>query len=424
MEAKKAKRAKEAKSSFKERLEPGYKRTEVGVIPEDWTIETLGELGKWLSGGTPSMSEKTYWDGSVPWVSPKDMKVARLHDASDHVSEKALTNGTRLAPQHALLIVVRGMILAHSLPVARAERSLAFNQDIKALIARDSVDSNFLLWWFQANRSALLSLTAESTHGTKRLPSETLFAQKIALPPLPEQKAIAEVLNKADALIECFERLVAKKHLLKRGVMQKLLRPKDKWVTIKLGSLGVFLKGSGVRKDESMSGDLPCVRYGEIYTKHNDYIKRFHSWISREVAATAKRLKAGDLLFAGSGETKEEIGKCVAFVDDLEAYAGGDIVILRQEKTNSVFMGYYLNTGPINRQKASKGQGDAVVHISASALADIDITIPALNEQVAIAAIFSAMDAEIVLLEAQLAKYRQIKQGLMQNLLTGRIRLV
>ena len=184
------------------------------------------------------------------------------------------------------------------------------------------------------------------------------------------------------------------------------------------------MKGSGIRKDESLKGNLHCVRYGEIYTKHNDYIKAFYSWISPTVAATAKRLKSGDVLFAGSGETKEEIGKCVAFVDDIEAYAGGDIVILRPEKANAMFLGYYLNTTPINRQKASKGQGDAIVHISAAALADIDLTLPSIEEQTAIAAILSDMDAEIAALEEKLAKARQIKQGMMQELLTGRIRLV
>jgi type I restriction enzyme, S subunit len=118
------------------------------------------------------------------------------------------------------------------------------------------------------------------------------------------------------------------------------------------------LKGSGVRKDECQSGDIPCVRYGEIYTTHNDYIKSFNSWISPGVACRARRLQTGDVLFAGSGETKEEIGKCVAFVDDLEAYAGGDIVILRPASAHPLFLGYYLNTPTINRQKASRGQGN------------------------------------------------------------------
>ena len=113
--------------------------------------------------------------------------------------------------------------------------------------------------------------------------------------------------------------------------MQELLTGKKrlpgfsgKWKVKRLGRLGGFLKGSGVTRDESASGSLACVRYGELYTRHNDCIKSFYSWISREVAyATATRLEQGDILFAGSGETKDEIGKCAAFVDDIEAYAGG-----------------------------------------------------------------------------------------------------
>jgi type I restriction enzyme, S subunit len=142
------------------------------------------------------------------------------------------------------------------------------------------------------------------------------------------------------------------------------------------------------------------------------------------VAATARLLKQGDLLFAGSGETKEEIGKCVAFADDMEAYAGGDIVILRSENSSPVFLGFYLNTAPINRQKASRGQGDAVVHISAAALSSIEIMIPKFDEQTAIATVLSDMDAEIATLEARRDKTRELKQGVMQELLTGRIRLV
>jgi type I restriction enzyme, S subunit len=240
-----------------------------------------------------------------------------------------------------------------------------------------------------------------------------------------EQEAIAGALSDADALIEFLVRLLDKKRQVKQGAIQELLRPTDRWKPTKLGGLGVFTKGSGIRKDEAASGDLPCVRYGEIYTKHNDCIRAFYSWISPTVAASAKRLENGDILFAGSGETKEEIGKCVALVDDVEAYAGGDIVILRTKDADARFLGYYLNTKPVNRQKTSRGQGDAVVHISASALAEIDLVIPpTVEEQSAIAAVLSDMDAEIAALEAKLEKARLIKQGMMQGLLRGRIRLV
>jgi type I restriction enzyme S subunit len=150
----------------------------------------------------------------------------------------------------------------------------------------------------------------------------------------------------------------------------------------------------------------------------------FHSWISPQVAATATRLEFGDLLFAGSGETKEEIGKCVAFVTNTEAYAGGDIVILRPHKMHPLFLGYFLNTPEISRKKASLGQGDAVVHISAKALGQVKVRLPELEEQIAIASVLFDIDAEIAALEARRDKTRAIKQGMMQQLLTGRIRLV
>jgi type I restriction enzyme S subunit len=153
-------------------------------------------------------------------------------------------------------------------------------------------------------------------------------------------------------------------------------------------------------------------------------VRQFYSWISPEVAATATRLKRGDILFAGSGETKEEIGKCVAFIDDFEAYAGGDIVILRPTGADPLFLGYYLNAPSINQQKASRGQGDAVVHISGAALADIKGTFPEPVEQSAIAAVLRDLDSEVAANEAQHVKLSAIRQGMAYELLAGRTRLV
>ena len=192
----------------------------------------------------------------------------------------------------------------------------------------------------------------------------------------------------------------------------------DDWEVKKLGEIGSFSKGQGIRKDQSNSGSIPCVRYGELYTKHNDYIKQFYSFISEEVTQTSKKIKTGDILFAGSGETKEEIGKCVAFINDFEAYAGGDIVILSPLNTSSLFLGFLLNAPTIQKQKASRGQGDAVVHISSSQLQQIKIPLPPLPEQKAITEVLSDTDNLIQALEKHIAKKRLIKQGAMQKLLT------
>jgi type I restriction enzyme S subunit len=189
----------------------------------EWTGEQLGSLGTWLSGGTPSKKNDDFWSGAIPWVSPKDMKRPRLFDAIDHVAAAAIGNGTRLLPKGALLVVVRGMILAHSAPVARCERPMAFNQDIKALVIREDVDSDFLLWWLVAHERLLLSKTAMSTHGTKRLPAEDLFALEIPLPQPAEQSAIATVITDLDEEITALASRLRKARQLKQGMMQDLL---------------------------------------------------------------------------------------------------------------------------------------------------------------------------------------------------------
>jgi len=190
------------------------------------------------------------------------------------------------------------------------------------------------------------------------------------------------------------------------------------WEVKQLSTIGKFTKGQGIRKEEATIGEIPCIRYGELYTSHNDYIKEYFSFISKETAKTARRLKPGDILFAGSGETKEEIGKCAAFIDNIEAYAGGDIVILSPVDVSPVFLGYLLNAQKIQKQKASKGQGDAIVHISANQLGSIQIPLPPTkSEQTAIATALSDTDALIDNLEKLIAKKRNIKQGVMQELL-------
>ena len=197
----------------------------------------------------------------------------------------------------------------------------------------------------------------------------------------------------------------------------------EEWEVVPMGSLGTFSKGQGVRKDEASSGTIACIRYGEIYTHHNDIIRTFYSRISLNIAATSKPLAKGDLLFAGSGETKAEIGKCVTYLGNERAYAGSDIVILTPNKGYSPFLGYLLNAPIIAKQKASKGQGDAVVHISATALSTIQLPLPPLPEQRAIAAALSDVDALLAGLERLIAKKRDLKQAAMQQLLTGQTRL-
>ena len=199
--------------------------------------------------------------------------------------------------------------------------------------------------------------------------------------------------------------------------------PED-WEVKSIRELGQLSKGKGIRKNEADSGSIPCIRYGELYTHHNDVIRLYNSRISEQVAKTSRRLNKGDILFAGSGETKEEIGKCAAFIGDEIAYAGGDILVLTPNQGDPRYFGYLFNAPAIARQKAGKGQGDAIVHITAPALSSVRVPLPpTVAEQEAIASALGDADALIESLERQIAKKRDVKQGAMQELLTARQRL-
>lgn len=198
--------------------------------------------------------------------------------------------------------------------------------------------------------------------------------------------------------------------------------PKE-WNVKTLSEFGTFSKGKGIKRDDVTPDGVPCIRYGEIYTHHNDYVRSFNSHIPRVVAAQSKRLRKGDLLFAGSGETAEEIGKCVAYLNDEEAYAGGDIVVFSPVDQDSLYLGYLMNHPVVTAQKSRMGQGDAVVHIGARHLAQVIVPLPKKNEQSAIANSIQDIDSLIENLQKLIFKKRAMKQGAMQELLTGENRL-
>ena len=255
--------------------------------------------------------------------------------------------------------------------------------------------------------------------------------EPILLPLPAEQRTIAEALSDVDKLLGSLEKLIAKKRAIKQAAMQQLLTGKTRlpgfsggWEMKRLGQLGTFSKGRGITREDISDSGLPCVRYGELYTRYEDYVFNLATRIPSAVASTALPIKTGDLLFAGSGETVEEIGRCAAYVGAEQAYAGGDIVVLTPVGQDSIYLGYLMNYRTVSIQKARMGQGDAVVHISASNLAQIQISLPSVEEQTAIATVLSDMDAEIATLEQRLEKSRAIKQGMMQQLLTGRVRLI
>ncbi len=196
-----------------------------------------------------------------------------------------------------------------------------------------------------------------------------------------------------------------------------------KWQTKQLKEFGSFGKGRGIKRDDVSDDGLPCIRYGELYTRYQDYILKVASRIPQSVAETALPIKTGDLLFAGSGETAEEIGRCAAYLGEEQAYAGGDVIVFTPSGQDSIYLGHLMNSPIVSTQKARMGQGDAVVHIYINNLAQVLIDLPPFQEQRAIGEVLSDVDGLINALDALIAKKRAIKQATMQQLLTGKTRL-
>ena len=172
-----------------------------------WLETRLGDVVRLLSGGTPSKKRKAYWNGTTPWVSAKDMKLFRIRDTTHHVTAEGLANGTKLVPAGTILLLTRGMTLLKDVPVCVAERPMAFNQDVKALLPKARVDPSFLSYLILGNKQRLQNLVDLAGHGTGRINSDELRALDVRLPPTGEQQAIAHVLGTLDDKIELNRRM-------------------------------------------------------------------------------------------------------------------------------------------------------------------------------------------------------------------------
>lgn len=194
-------------------------------------------------------------------------------------------------------------------------------------------------------------------------------------------------------------------------------RPPEGWREAELGSIGACFRGRGGNRADEQAGGLPCIRYGDLYTHHDCIVRSFCSAISPGRAFAYTALQSGDIVFAGSGETPDEIGKATAYCDTGEAYAGADTIIFRPgAELDSRFAGYAVNSVAANRYKSKMGQGSSVFHISSEPLSRLLLLFPAaLIEQQRVADVLQAVDEAIANTEALIAKTQQIKAGLMHD---------
>ena len=406
----------------KNNIPAGYKDSAVGIIPQEWEVSTLGKLVSITSGESPSLFNLRD-NGRYPYIKVEDMNNCEKYQSFS----REYTDDERCAiPKGSIIFPKRGAAIINN-KVRIAECDLYMDSNMMAITPNKHICGNYL--YFKITDEKLFRIADTST--IPQINNKHIIPYKICLPPMEEQRKIAEILGVWDEAIEKQSRLIEKLELRKRALMQRLLTGRTRlpgfttpWQKVKLGEIGNFDKGAGVPKEKIVSEGCKAITYGEIYTKYDYAIKDFASYIDSDTAQTSKQISSGAILFAGSGETLEDIGKCVAFIDNDKAYAGGDIIIFNPSiEVDSLVLSYILNSPVAIAQKRRYGQGHSVVHIYQKDLARIELELPSLPEQKAIAEVLTTADDEITIHRKKLDALRLQKRGLMQQLLTGKTRV-
>lgn len=174
-----------------------------------WQPMALRDCVTFKSGGTPNKGRPEYWNGDIPWVSSGEMSEQFINDTTLHITEAGAEAGSRLVPEGTVFAVVRGMSLAKEFRVSYATRTMAFNQDLKALTTKDGIDSYFLFSSLRAYGSQIRDLATEAAHGTKKLEMERLESFVIQVPDFQTQQFVAELVRNYDELIETNRRRIA-----------------------------------------------------------------------------------------------------------------------------------------------------------------------------------------------------------------------
>jgi type I restriction enzyme S subunit len=402
-------------------LKPGYKQTEVGVIPEDWNVELVRTAYEIRNNLRLPLSEniRKGMQGMYPYYGPTKIQ--------DYINEY------RVEGEYCLIGEDGDHFLKwKEIPMTLLARG-KFNVNNHAHLVCGIRNETLWFFYYFSNRDITKHLTRQGA-GRYKLTKTSLQNIPLAIPPTKtEQTAIANALGDGDGLIQSLTSLIAKKHQIKQGAMQTLLNPyengqlKAGWVVKKLGEISDLLTGFPFSSLGYTNEGIRLLRGSNIkrgQTDWNDEITK--CWPSMTSDIRRYELLEGDIVVAMDGSL---VGRSFAQLkqSDLPALLLQRVARIRSksESFNINYIKEWVCSEIFTKHCDSLKTVTAIPHISPADIYNFVLNVPERKEeQTRIAAILSDMDAEIAALETKLAKYRYIKQGMMQNLLTGKIRLI
>ena len=387
----------------------GYKQTELGIIPEDWEVKQISDFTTVVTGGTPSTQHTEYWGGDIRWMNSGELNLKFVYDVEGRITEEGLHNSsTHVIPAECVLVGLAGQGKTRG-TAAYNLVSLCTNQSIAAFLPTET-HSSLYLYYVIDSLYDYLRLLSSGDGGRGGLNKQILSSLNIVLPPIAEQRAIAEALSDVDGLIAALDNRIAKKRLIKQGAMQQLLTGKtrlpgftDEWVEKKLGDISHIKTGNRNGDEAVENGKYPFyVRSQKVYS------------------IDSYSFDGEAILVPGEGG----IGSIFHYINGKFDYHQRVYKISNFAKDVCGKYVYFYMSRYFGEYALSLTVKATVDSLRLPTFEEFTVHIPAnTKEQQAIATILSDMDKEIADLEAQRNKYRLLKSGMMQKLLTGQIRL-
>lgn len=383
------------------------KQTEIGMIPEDWGVVEIKDLGKVSTGKTPPTSNERYWGKGISFITPADLSDSKYVDVTDRKVTQEGAELVRILPKNTVMVVCIGSTIGKT---GIIKNQGITNQQINSIICKEGVDFNYVYYTLDNNSSLFKSYS-----GVAAVPiiNKTLFEKiKVPIPSFSEQKNISEVLSTIDNRLDIVERESQRVERLKVGLMKELFDGK-KWPSIRLGDENFFEMNMGQSPPSELYNrdgiGLPFLQgnadFGDLHPSPTIYCSK-----------PLKVAKAGDILIS----VRAPVGE--VNTANVDYCIGRGVGAIRAKKdVDSKFLFFYLKS--VNSKLDSISGGSTFKAITKNQLEKLEVFLPPITEQKKISLILSTIDKKLSIQQSKKSKLESIKKSLMNDLLTGKKRV-
>ncbi|UOS63653.1 restriction endonuclease subunit S [Helicobacter pylori] len=401
------------------------------MLPLNWQRVRLGDIAEIIGGGTPSTQITSFWNGSINWFTPTEIGITKyVYKSQRTITPLGLKNSSaKLLPIGTILLTSRASIGDCAILKVVATT----NQGFQSLIPLEKINNEFLYYLILTLKNKLLKLASGSTF--LEVSPNKIKNLLIPLPPLNEQIAIANILSDLDRYLCALDALILKKEGVKKALSFELLSQRKRlkgfnqaWQRVKLGDIGITISGLvGKTKQDFINGNAKYITFLNVL---NNVIIDTSILENVKIYPNEKQnsFKKYDLFFNTSSETPKEVGMCAVLLDDIDQVFLNSFCFgfrIFDKAVDGLFLSYLINSEIGRKAFENLAQGSTRYNLSKSGFNNVCLSLPPLNEQIAIANILSALDKEInTSLKNKKRQFENIKKALNHDLMSAKIRVL